>query len=438
MATQTSNFSLYKPEVGGDEDTWGTLWNFNADTLDLQLNALSVRIDTNANSVAAVDSSITDTNANVLALTGQINALQQADQNHAVEYSALVGRMSSAETKITQLQNTPSSGGASLSTGSITSTYLADDAVTPAKLADDAVTTAAIETAAVTSDSIANSNVLNRHIADYQITESKLAVDSITSTHIQDNAIGLNHILASHTVVPKPGAGDGDKILYNDDNYGLMWKRQARVTKVTKYTDLFANNDTTEPGDLLIVLNGGSAGGTTGSFDYPVSFNNEATPTQIYDNSVFLANVEAPSAPSGYTTLYTGFNGVVNVDTSDPLRAVFELADGSSYTVNLPQFSIQGENEITGSGIAANDYLAIYDRSSGSQKKIQLQELGVGMSWGSTVIQSADGTGIINTLGIILGFTVEPESGALVMESTGGFTSSTAYIDSSGDFILVG
>ena len=50
------------------------------------------------------------------------------------------------------------------------------------------------------------------------------------------------------------------------------------------------------------------------------------------------------------------------------------------------------------------------------------------------------GTGgaIQNQLGIVLGFEINTLTGELVMTSTGGFTNNTAYIDSNGDFILVG
>ena len=439
MATQTTHYSLYKPTVNGDEAQWGTYLNYNADRLDVELDSLSQRIDGVAGVNTAQATSIESLNTNNQNQADQISTLQQSDSARGTAIVDLTGRVSNNETAITALQTSGGGGGggASLTSGSVVTDYLANSSVTHDKLAIDSVRSIHIETAAVVADGIAANAVENRHIKADAVGSSQIADDAVLGTHILGNQIDETHIKATLALVPKAQATDGDKVLFNDATTGLRWKRQNKVLKVAKYTDIFVNQGDTEPGDLLVIENGGTAGGS-GANDYPAVISGLPAPASLDAGSVFLSNVASPSTPTHYTTLYTGSNGVVNVDTTNPVRAVFELADGSSYTVPLPQFSINSESEITGANIATNDYLALYDRTASAQKKIQLQELGVAMGWGSTVIEGGDGGGIINTLGIILGFEVDTESGSLIMKSTGGFTNQTAFIDSTGDFILVG
>jgi hypothetical protein len=439
MATQTTNYALNKPTVNGDESQWGTLLNYNFDRIDIELGNVNARVDGSNTTNAATSQTVATINTTLAAQSQQINALQQADSATDTSVTDLTTRIGAAETTISALQASSGSGGsgASLTAGSVVTLYLADGSVTTDKLAVDSVTSTAIETAAVVADGIAANAVENRHIKEDAVDSIHIADDAVLGTHILGNQIDASHITATLSLVPNPQAADGDKVLFNDATTGLRWKRQNKVLKIAKYTDLFVNQGDTEPGDLLVIENGGTAGGS-GANDYPAVISGLPTPASLDAGSVFLSNVASPSTPTHYTTLYTGSNGVVNVNTNDPTRAIFELADGSSYTVPLPQFSINSESEITGANIATNDYLALYDRSASAQKKIQLQELGVQMGWGSTVIEGGDGGGVINTLGIILGFEVDTESGSLIMKSTGGFTTQTAFIDSTGDFILVG
>lgn len=441
MATQTTNYSLYLPAVNGDENQWGQYLNYNSQRLDVELNNLDQRVDGVAASIASTDVSLSNVSATVTAQGSLISALQQDDSAQDTSITSLGDRVSQAELAISTLQSTGGSGGGSgtsLTNGSVVTAYIAFGAVTDEKLAEDSVTAFAIETAAVTSDAIANNAVAGRHIQADAVGTSQIADDAIIGTHIADDQVQPHHIVGTHVLAPAPGSNDADKVLYNDDNYGLRWKRQNKVTRVTKYADMFLNTQDVEPGDLFVIENAGSAGGS-GANDYPFSINGVVTPNSLDASSVFLANISTPASPADFTTLYTGSNGVIDVDTTDPLRAVFELADGTSYTVNLPTFSINSETEITGANIAGNDYAMVHDRSNNVQRKIQLQELGIAMGWGSVVIEGGDGSGgLINSFGIITGFEVDPVSGSLIMNSTGGFTSQTAYINNDGDFILTG
>lgn len=440
MATQTTNYSLYKPTVNGDENVWGTYWNYNADRLDVELNTLQGSIDGVAGTAAATNVTVSDLSGTVTTIANQVSALQQDDTAQDTSITALTDRVSSAELKITTLQAGGGGGGsgAALTNGSVVTAYIADNAITAVKLAVDSVTNTAIETAAVNTDSIANDAIVNRHLSDDCITRSEIKEDEVLSVHIADQQVSTEHITSTHVLAPKPGASDIDKVLYNDEHDGLKWKRSNKVTTLQKYTDLFANTGDVDPGDLFVIANAGTAGGS-GANDYPTSIGGEATPVSLDASSVFLANRSAPSNVSHYTTLYTGSNGVTNVNTTNPVVAVFELADGTSYNVPLPQFSINSENTIAGANCAANDYLAVYDRSASQQKKVELQELGQAMGWGSVVIEGGGGAdGLINTFGIITGFEVDTASGSLLMNSTGGFTSQTANIDSNGDFLLTG
>lgn len=441
MATQTTNYSLYLPTVNGDENTWGTFINYNSQRLDVELNNLDQRVDGVASNIASLNSTLSNVSANVSTLSSSFNALQQDDSAQDSSITSLGDRISQAELAISTLQSTGGSGGGSevsLTNGSVVTAYIAFRAVTDEKLAEDSVTAFAIETAAVTSDAIANNAVAGRHIQADAVGTSQIADDAVIGTHIADDQIQPQHIVGTHVLAPVPTAADGDKVLYNDNNYGLRWKRQNKVTRITRYTDLFVNTSDIEPGDLFVITNGGDSGGS-GTYDYPVSVSGVATPNSIDANSVFLANTSSPSSPSDWTTLYIGANGVVDVDTNDPLRAVFELADGTSYTVPLPSFSINAETEITGANIAGNDYAMVHDRSNNVQRKIQLQELGIAMGWGSVVIEGdGGGGGLVNSFGIITGFEVDPVSGSLIMNSTGGFSSQTAFINTDGDFILTG
>jgi len=52
MATQTTNYNLNKPTVGGDTDTWGDLINTSMDTIDTQMKA-------NADAVAGLGDPVT-------------------------------------------------------------------------------------------------------------------------------------------------------------------------------------------------------------------------------------------------------------------------------------------------------------------------------------------------------------------------------------------
>jgi len=441
MATQTTTWQLWKPTINGDQDSWGIYLNFNADKIENALNALTLRIDSNVSTLATLDESIGNINANLTAKANQISELQQYDQDNDSDISEITNRVTTLEYNVTQLTGSVQNiSPSNLTTGSVISTYIAAGAVTTAKIADDAITTAKIAASAVDSTEINTSAVLSRHIGEDQILAHHLADDQIKQNHIDDYAVQPEHVNVNYVLVPKPDANaDGDKYLYNDDTTGLGWRRSSRVTKVQNYSKLFVDTQSIEPGDLLIIQNGGTAGGS-GINDWPTTINNEVTPATLDATSVFLANIEAPSSPSHYTTLYTGQNGVANVITTNN-KATFVLEDGTSYDVSFPSFNVNELTAIPSSSITENDYAVVFDRSANAQRKVQLQDIALALGWGATVIGGdGGGTGgsIQNQLGIVLGFEINTLTGELVMTSTGGFTNNTAYIDSNGDFILVG
>lgn len=95
MGTTTTNYSLNKPTVGGDDDAWGTSLNTSMDLIDTQMKA---NADAAATAQAAADASVQDSDIGVTvqaydADTAKTDVAQTftADQSHGDNVKAKFG-----------------------------------------------------------------------------------------------------------------------------------------------------------------------------------------------------------------------------------------------------------------------------------------------------------------------------------------------------------
>jgi len=81
-----------------------------------------------------------------------------------------------------------------VTSGAITTTYLANSAVTPDKISSSAVTTDKLSNGAVTSDKISNSAVSGDKISNSAVTADKISSDAVTADKIIAGAVGTSEL----------------------------------------------------------------------------------------------------------------------------------------------------------------------------------------------------------------------------------------------------